>query len=68
VIDDIDRLNSMHNRAFKLAENLFNWGINGQRFLEALESVTAGRSVNSLHADQRGAEASTLSPLIGLPH
>ena len=67
VIDDIDRLNAMHNRAFELAENLFNWDINGQRFLEGLESVFSGRSVNSLHTDQRGAEASTASPLIGLP-
>jgi glycosyltransferase involved in cell wall biosynthesis len=68
VIDDIDRLNAMHNRAFKLAENLFNWDINGQRFLERLNSVTAGRSVNSLHTDQRDADAGTVSPLIGLPH
>jgi polysaccharide biosynthesis protein PslH len=48
VIDDIDRLNAMQNRAFRLAENLFNWDINGQRFLEALESIIAGRSVEQL--------------------
>jgi glycosyltransferase involved in cell wall biosynthesis len=67
VIDDIDRLNAMHNRAFKLAENLFDWDTNGQRFLEGLESVFSGRSVSSLHTDQRSAEASIASPLIGLP-
>jgi polysaccharide biosynthesis protein PslH len=45
VIDDIDRLNAMQNRAFELAENLFNWDVNGERFLEALESMAADRSV-----------------------
>jgi polysaccharide biosynthesis protein PslH len=45
VIDDIDRLNAMQNRAFELAENLFNWDVNGERFLEALESMPADRSV-----------------------
>jgi len=45
VIDDIDRLDMMQNRAFELAENLFNWDTNGQCFLKALESIVADRTV-----------------------
>lgn len=37
-IDDTDRLNVMQNRAFELAENLFSWNVNGNRFLEAIEA------------------------------
>jgi glycosyltransferase involved in cell wall biosynthesis len=44
-IDDIDRLNRMQARAFELAENLFNWDTNGQRFLKALKSIAAERPV-----------------------
>jgi hypothetical protein len=44
VIDDIDGLNAMQNGAFKLAQNLFNWDVNGVRFMAALKSITAGRS------------------------
>lgn len=39
MIDDVTRLNVMQERAFELAENLFDWDINGRRFLESLESV-----------------------------
>lgn len=44
-IDDIDRLNGMQNRAFELAQNLFNWNTNGQRFLKALGSTLVQRTV-----------------------
>jgi glycosyltransferase involved in cell wall biosynthesis len=47
VIDDIDRLNAMQNGAFKLAENLFNWDVNGERFMAALGVIAAG------HSDER---------------
>jgi glycosyltransferase involved in cell wall biosynthesis len=39
VIDDVDRLDVMQNRAFKLAEDLFSWNANGRRLLEALEFI-----------------------------
>jgi polysaccharide biosynthesis protein PslH len=47
-IDDIDCLNAMQNRAFKLAENLFNWDVNGERLMGALEFITADRSAEQL--------------------
>jgi polysaccharide biosynthesis protein PslH len=43
-IDDIDRLNVMQNRAFELAEDLFNWDANGRPLLDALESIADDRS------------------------
>jgi glycosyltransferase involved in cell wall biosynthesis len=43
-IDDIDRLNMMQNRAFELAEDLFNWDANGRPLLDALEFIADDRS------------------------
>jgi glycosyltransferase involved in cell wall biosynthesis len=43
-IDDVDRLDGMQNRAFELAENLFDWNTNGQRLLDALNCSAAARS------------------------
>jgi len=43
VIEDIDRLDLMQNRAFELAEDLFNWDANGRRLLEALEFIARDR-------------------------
>src|SRR5262245_5944037 len=36
-IDDTERLNLMQTRAFELAEDVFNWDVNGRRFLEELK-------------------------------
>jgi glycosyltransferase involved in cell wall biosynthesis len=43
VMDEIDRLDLMQNRAFELAGDLFNWDTNGRRLLEALEFVAGNR-------------------------
>ena len=45
VVDDIDRLDVMENRAFELAEDLFDWDANGRRLLEALEFIAGNRSI-----------------------
>ena len=44
-IDDIGRLDQMQNRAFELAEDLFDWDANGLRLLQALELIANERSV-----------------------
>jgi glycosyltransferase involved in cell wall biosynthesis len=41
-IDDTERLDSMQNRAFALAEGVFDWDANGQRFRSALETLVSG--------------------------
>ena len=46
-IDDLGRLNVMQNRAFELAEALFDWETNGKRLLQALELAAKERSVAS---------------------
>ncbi|QOZ32698.1 glycosyl transferase [Bradyrhizobium sp. CCBAU 53421] len=38
-MDDTERLDLMQNRAFELAEDLFNWNTNAQRFLDKLGSL-----------------------------
>jgi polysaccharide biosynthesis protein PslH len=38
VMDDVDRLDLMQNRAFELAEDLFDWDANGRRLLETLKA------------------------------
>jgi polysaccharide biosynthesis protein PslH len=38
-IDDTNRLEMMQKRAFELAENLFNWDVNGRLMLKSLEDI-----------------------------
>ena len=47
-IDDIGRLDRMQNRAYELAENLFDWDANGQRLLDAVNCRAAGRPIDPL--------------------
>jgi glycosyltransferase involved in cell wall biosynthesis len=44
-IDDVERLDRMQKRAFELAEDLFSWETNGQRFIEALAPASAGSAI-----------------------
>jgi polysaccharide biosynthesis protein PslH len=46
-IDDIGRLDRMQNRAYELAENLFDWDANGQRLLDVLDGVAADRPIGA---------------------
>lgn len=39
MIDDVDALNAMQERAFEVSEGLFNWDVNGRRLLERLKVV-----------------------------
>ena len=56
-IDDVERLDRMQNRAFEVAEKLFDWDANGLRLLQALP----------LAATERGVEP-TLQPLLHDDH
>ncbi|HEY6382560.1 MAG TPA: hypothetical protein VIY07_12245, partial [Pseudolabrys sp.] len=47
-IDDTERLNLMQTRAFELAEDVFNWEVNGRRFLEELKHRRAPSGMPSL--------------------
>ena len=47
-IDDTERLNLMQTRAFELAEDVFNWDVNGRRFLEELKHRRAPSGMLSL--------------------
>ena len=44
-IDDVGRLDRMQDRAFEVAENLFDWDTNGQRLLQALPLAATERRV-----------------------
>jgi glycosyltransferase involved in cell wall biosynthesis len=49
-IDDLDHLDRMQRRAFEIADDLFDWDINGQRLLEGLKLVF--RDSHMEHAPQ----------------
>jgi glycosyltransferase involved in cell wall biosynthesis len=52
-IDDTERLNLMQTRAFELAEDVFNWDVNGRRFLEELKHRRAPSGMPSLPVPSR---------------
>ena len=43
-IDDNARLNAMQNKAFALAEGLFDWDTNGRQFVTALQAVRTAKN------------------------
>jgi polysaccharide biosynthesis protein PslH len=45
-IDDTNRLTAMQNQAFALAQDTFNWEINGRQFVEGVQAARA-KSVES---------------------
>jgi glycosyltransferase involved in cell wall biosynthesis len=58
-IDDLDRLNAMQNRAFELAEELFDWDVSGRRLLQVLQ----------LAANEHGSESTRpLQPALRQGH
>lgn len=62
VIDDVDALDTMQNRAFEIADGLFNWDVNGRRLLEMLELVLSQRPV-----EQPLGIVATPKPAIAMP-
>jgi glycosyltransferase involved in cell wall biosynthesis len=57
MIDDVSTLDGMQNRAFEVADGLFNWDANGRRLLDKLEFVRRGRPI-----EQRGEVLATPTP------
>src|SRR3569832_1918139 len=53
VIDDIDRLDRMQKRAFEVAEESFDWDVNGRRLLAALMPAVANRA--AVHLEHKSA-------------